>query len=1313
MKIKIYLLLLFAVTHLNVFSQIGTHLNFAGQDDFVSLANSFNSETNYTIETWIKTGGNGTILFNGLNYSNFNLNVVNGKFRYLAQINGYNDLSVTSNQNINDNIWHHIAVTVSSDGLCKLYIDGTLDASGSLGFYAIPINAISIGNHFIPSILPASINGSIDELRIWNVVRTAAEINSSKDAEINCNTPGLVGYYQFNKGIAADTNTSANANSIIDISGNGHYGILSNFSLSGTASNWLSGSPIISLSSPPLITSPIIGYVINNTATPLTATPGLNGISLKWYTAAVGGVGSTTAITPLTTTIGSTYYYVSSVNANGCESERSEIKVIVSAPIVISTQPANLTIFGGKNANFSVIPSGTVLSYQWQVSIDNGITFNNVINDNLYSGATTANLNITNLPISMNGLKYRIKLNNGLEVISAVALLTVNVPIFDTTRIWNSTGVDGFSTGVARESVIASDTNGTPYVAYTDVNNGYKVTVKKFNGNAWVNVGAAEPSDYTNSYSFAIAFDASNSPYLAYIGGVTNIVQVKKFNGTSWVHVGGTALTYVSTDLSFAVDAAGNPYIAYSDTNKADKTTVRKFDGTAWVVVGTTGFTPTYVNDSSLAIDAKGTPYLVYRDETEGKLAAMKFNGTAWVAVGPAAGFSSVVAFYPAMVIDRAGTPYVTFVDFDVDELVVMKFNGISWVNVGNSNFASGVLYNSPIALDAVGTPFVTYLDFNNNNKATLKRFDGTAWTTVGTSGFSASSTDFTSLTIDDTGTPYVVFVNGALSNKVSVMQYSEDPQFVTTWVNQGWTNGVPNLTLKAVIKDALVMSTDIIARELTVSYNGSITVASGKSLTVKGKITNNRAVGNFLVENNAIVVQNDNVLNEGAITVNVNSYPSYRQDYTLWSSPTKNQNLRDFSPATLFNRFSTYNGALGAQGLYVQEIVSVNDAATKIFKPATGYQVRLPNDWAEYVNPGIPGVSFAGVFKGEPQNGNVSVPLTTVNIGANLIGNPYPSPISITSFFAATENQNIEKTIYFWRKTNDALGSGYASLNNLGFSSPQAAINGLLNSTSDLIQPGQGFLIKSTGATQAVFKNSMRVNTFNGLFLRNAQQEKHRFWLNLSNSTNTIGQTLIGYVDGGTQGIDNGFDSVYLNDNAVALTSLINNNEFAIQGLGLPFNTTSEVALGFKTNIAGTYSVSLSNFDGLFANNQDVFIKDNFNGQVHNLKVAPYSFTTASGVFNQRFSIVYQNGVLGTENPLINNANVYVYKQNQDIHINATNILIQKVQLFDINGRLLRVLDNVDKNKAIISNLNVENQVLIVKITDTDNQTVTKKIIY
>ncbi|WP_298348952.1 CotH kinase family protein [Runella sp.] len=75
----------------------------------------------------------------------------------------------------------------------------------------------------------------------------------------------------------------------------------------------------------PGVTSPV-NYCQGQISTQLTAT----GTELKWYNFQTDGVGSSTAPTPVTVSLGTTSYFVSQT-INGCESERAQIDVSVSS----------------------------------------------------------------------------------------------------------------------------------------------------------------------------------------------------------------------------------------------------------------------------------------------------------------------------------------------------------------------------------------------------------------------------------------------------------------------------------------------------------------------------------------------------------------------------------------------------------------------------------------------------------------------------------------------------------------------------------------------------------------------------------------------------------------------------------------------------------------------------------------------------------------------------------------------------------------------------------------------------------------------
>jgi hypothetical protein len=84
------------------------------------------------------------------------------------------------------------------------------------------------------------------------------------------------------------------------------------------------------------------------------------------------------------------------------------------------------------------------------------------------------------------------------------------------------------------------DPTGTPYVAYRDANNSYKLTVMRFNGTNWEAVGTPGFSDGPVQYgSLDIAINSLGVPYVAYSDiSYDKKAMVQRFNGTNWEVVG-------------------------------------------------------------------------------------------------------------------------------------------------------------------------------------------------------------------------------------------------------------------------------------------------------------------------------------------------------------------------------------------------------------------------------------------------------------------------------------------------------------------------------------------------------------------------------------------------------------------------------------------------------------------------------------------------------------------------------------------------------------------------------------------------------
>lgn len=529
----------------------------------------------------------------------------------------------------------------------------------------------------------------------------------------------------------------------------------------------------------------------------------------------------------------------------------------------------------------------------------------------------------------------------------------------------------------------------------------------------------------------------------------------------------------------------------------------------------------------------------------------------------------------------------------------------------------------------------------------------------------------------------------------------------LTNWNGVAWSNGLPDENKKVIINGDFTLNSDLEACELEVTGNGSLTIPDGFNFTVNGIIVNHAATGDFIVSNNANLIQTENVNNMGSITVQRNSQNMIRLDYTLWASPVTDQNLFGFSPNTV-NGVTNYNGSAGRIYIYDGPNGYVNPdpfTADAVFENGTGYLFRSPNNWSA-TEP----APYSGTFTGVPFNGNLSVDTHAGNYTS--VGNPYPSNLDAYSFMVANPGVS---TLYFWVNTSlnegSYTGNNYASFNLTGgTSNTGSTLPGAEGVPTGIISVGQGFIVGSSAASVS-FDNTMRTSS-PGEFFKTDELERHRFWLNLSDKNNNgLNQILIGYMTGATEGIDDQIDGELFGYEGSALYSIIGEQNFTIQGRALPFENSDVVPVGFRAVEDGIFNISLASVDGLFSEGQKIYLKDHLLNTVHDLTVSPYEFESVAGEFKNRFEIIYQEeGTMATDELTANG--ILIYRNAGKIEILSKEYMIVSVEVFDMSGRKLFVKQEVHSNLYQMNSDSFGRQVVIVRVRTDDGKIISKKFI-
>ncbi|MBL7690878.1 MAG: hypothetical protein JNM41_04735, partial [Flavipsychrobacter sp.] len=266
-------------------------LNFDGSNDIVIAPNNSSTQlTSGTVEAWFKTSNAGSgwrgIVAKQHAY---------GLFLYDNELVAY-DWNTGSNMPTgiypNDGNWHHVAMTFQSGVTngSSIYLDGVFVRNFTMAVVNQTIAlAVAGGTDAIGGY--QSFTGSIDEVRVWNTIRTGTEISTNKDCDIAASS-ALKLYYRFNDGTAGGTNTSLTK--VVDYSGNGNCGNIYGMALTGGSSNFVTGA--IGTCNSIAVSAANTGTATVCVGNTTTLSNSVNGGTWSSSNGAVATVGSTTGV---------------------------------------------------------------------------------------------------------------------------------------------------------------------------------------------------------------------------------------------------------------------------------------------------------------------------------------------------------------------------------------------------------------------------------------------------------------------------------------------------------------------------------------------------------------------------------------------------------------------------------------------------------------------------------------------------------------------------------------------------------------------------------------------------------------------------------------------------------------------------------------------------------------------------------------------------------------------------------------------------------------------------------------------------------
>lgn len=604
---------------------------------------------------------------------------------------------------------------------------------------------------------------------------------------------------------------------------------------------------------------------------------------------------------------------------------------------------------------------------------------------------------------------------------------------------------------------------------------------------------------------------------------------------------------------------------------------------------------------------------------------------------------------------------------------------------------------------------------------------------------------NYTSGTVTNTGT-----INGAagvsVSNPIFLPAIPDNGTSTwTTYNGTSYSNGTPSCASNLNLTGNLTISSDLSAKRLVVGRGVTLTIESGKTFEACDNVVND---GTIIIENGGSLLESGSGENSGSGTYTIrktvlagaNTVNFISSPISACSTSVMNSNPCDiymWDPIIQYYSFDYPSGYVGnCNGVSVTFSGAYSQAdGDNVMNPCRGYGVKT-------------GSSTTKTFSGTANNGTLNYTIYTSSLNNasgwsgddwNLVGNPYPSALNLTTFLS-TNASSITGGAYLWDDDGTA-GTGYTSsdyfvYNGSGSStSPNSgkSFDGKLNSgvafwvqANDVDAPG--------GDTYSlVFDNSMRVSGSNNDDFKQTETN-NRIWLELRKDTNYLSSTLVAFIEGATDALDNLYDAKRENaGNPFFINSKLGNTPMVIQGMHPVSNFRSKtIPLQVVTPIADTYRI----YCGGLEKSSEKFVYYLIDVALNTTTLLSsgvyYEFVaTTSGTIDNRFYLKVENRgpeLIDQENPIRESLQSEQITDSmtsvQNVISNSTTTLncigtnlqfssespIQSIEIFDLMGR--RVVSYAPASTFGSITLSIPNGVYIAKYKTADNQHGSKKIV-